>query len=430
MFVSVRKMVSFFESKKQPRPLSLPPSVSLAVSHSPVPDQTQRENQNSKSAFPNPPSRASDPHPPHSASPPPNTRSRHAPVPSHPWPQLHPGERTSASVTLRENGRVRRIAQARVRDSWPTGKLEYYSKTGCLAVSMENKVPISSKSIPQTFSRNNPRDAATWCTAELRRSSTPRQDRLSSTKPGSKPTLGTKTVVSTSETYTTSRTTHTVSCPSEINPCSTLQSSGGSSRSASCGTSLAVGVNNGSTATLALGNAAQLKSKSDAASCVNLAWSVADTAPLAGRAHTQHSGEHPRTGHVGSSSSSDPCCVTDQRIQSPVCLNCPNPDWNSMTSGTACTRAERGGAITRKQRLRPSDSALLSLLLLFHSGTNSSMIAIDNKIEQAMDLVKSHLMLAVREEVEVLRDQIKELSERNAQLEKENYILRALRERD
>ncbi|XP_051516642.1 TSC22 domain family protein 4 isoform X2 [Myxocyprinus asiaticus] len=63
-------------------------------------------------------------------------------------------------------------------------------------------------------------------------------------------------------------------------------------------------------------------------------------------------------------------------------------------------------------------------------GTNSSMIAIDNKIEQAMDLVKSHLMLAVREEVEVLRDQIKELSERNAQLEKENYILRALRERD
>lgn len=46
------------------------------------------------------------------------------------------------------------------------------------------------------------------------------------------------------------------------------------------------------------------------------------------------------------------------------------------------------------------------------------------------DLVKSHLMLAVREEVEVLREQIKELSERNAQLERENYILRALRDRD
>ncbi|XP_070810798.1 TSC22 domain family protein 4 isoform X1 [Pituophis catenifer annectens] len=60
------------------------------------------------------------------------------------------------------------------------------------------------------------------------------------------------------------------------------------------------------------------------------------------------------------------------------------------------------------------------------SGTNSSMIAIDNKIEQAMDLVKSHLMFAVREEVEVLREQIKDLSERNAALEQENSLLRSL----
>ncbi|KAL8177004.1 UNVERIFIED_CONTAM: hypothetical protein K2H54_040759 [Gekko kuhli] len=60
------------------------------------------------------------------------------------------------------------------------------------------------------------------------------------------------------------------------------------------------------------------------------------------------------------------------------------------------------------------------------SGTNSSMIAIDNKIEQAMDLVKSHLMFAVREEVEVLREQIKELSERNTLLEQENALLRSL----
>ncbi|XP_062993711.1 TSC22 domain family protein 4 [Elgaria multicarinata webbii] len=60
------------------------------------------------------------------------------------------------------------------------------------------------------------------------------------------------------------------------------------------------------------------------------------------------------------------------------------------------------------------------------SGTNSSMIAIDNKIEQAMDLVKSHLMFAVREEVDLLREQIKELSERNALLEQENALLRSL----
>ncbi|XP_043933276.1 TSC22 domain family protein 4 [Protopterus annectens] len=60
------------------------------------------------------------------------------------------------------------------------------------------------------------------------------------------------------------------------------------------------------------------------------------------------------------------------------------------------------------------------------SGSSSSMIAIDNKIERAMDLVKSHLMYAVREEVEVLKEQIKELTERNALLEQENNLLRSL----
>nr|XP_025036226.1 TSC22 domain family protein 4 isoform X1 [Pelodiscus sinensis] len=60
------------------------------------------------------------------------------------------------------------------------------------------------------------------------------------------------------------------------------------------------------------------------------------------------------------------------------------------------------------------------------SGSGSSMIAIDNKIEQAMDLVKTHLMFAVREEVEVLREQIKDLAERNAALEWENRLLRSL----
>ncbi|XP_030015658.1 TSC22 domain family protein 2-like isoform X2 [Sphaeramia orbicularis] len=58
------------------------------------------------------------------------------------------------------------------------------------------------------------------------------------------------------------------------------------------------------------------------------------------------------------------------------------------------------------------------------SGTN--VVAIDNKIEQAMDLVKSHLMYAVREEVEVLKEQIKELFERNSVLERENFVLKSL----
>ncbi|KAM9327551.1 TSC22 domain family protein 1-like isoform 1-T1 [Pholidichthys leucotaenia] len=60
------------------------------------------------------------------------------------------------------------------------------------------------------------------------------------------------------------------------------------------------------------------------------------------------------------------------------------------------------------------------------SSTGASVVAIDNKIEQAMDLVKSHLMYAVREEVEVLKEQIKELIERNSQLEQENNLLKTL----
>ncbi|XP_062901430.1 TSC22 domain family protein 2 isoform X2 [Mobula hypostoma] len=60
------------------------------------------------------------------------------------------------------------------------------------------------------------------------------------------------------------------------------------------------------------------------------------------------------------------------------------------------------------------------------SASGASVVAIDNKIEQAMDLVKSHLMYAVREEVEVLKEQIKELIEKNCILERENSLLKSL----
>ncbi|XP_055595772.1 protein bunched, class 2/F/G isoform [Uranotaenia lowii] len=59
------------------------------------------------------------------------------------------------------------------------------------------------------------------------------------------------------------------------------------------------------------------------------------------------------------------------------------------------------------------------------SASGTSAVAIDNKIEQAMDLVKSHLMFAVREEVEVLKEKISELMDRINQLEYENGILKA-----
>ncbi|XP_066478777.1 TSC22 domain family protein 1 isoform X2 [Tiliqua scincoides] len=67
-----------------------------------------------------------------------------------------------------------------------------------------------------------------------------------------------------------------------------------------------------------------------------------------------------------------------------------------------------------------------SALRLDSSSSGASVVAIDNKIEQAMDLVKSHLMYAVREEVEVLKEQIKELVEKNNQLEQENTLLKTL----
>ncbi|NXL94300.1 T22D3 protein, partial [Alectura lathami] len=63
---------------------------------------------------------------------------------------------------------------------------------------------------------------------------------------------------------------------------------------------------------------------------------------------------------------------------------------------------------------------------LSSSASGASVVAIDNKIEQAMDLVKNHLMYAVREEVEVLKEQIKELLEKNSQLERENSLLKTL----
>ncbi|KAM5289756.1 TSC22 domain family protein 3 isoform 3-T5 [Glossophaga mutica] len=63
---------------------------------------------------------------------------------------------------------------------------------------------------------------------------------------------------------------------------------------------------------------------------------------------------------------------------------------------------------------------------LDNSASGASVVAIDNKIEQAMDLVKNHLMYAVREEVEVLKEQIRELVEKNSQLERENTLLKTL----
>ncbi|XP_075447216.1 TSC22 domain family protein 1 isoform X1 [Ascaphus truei] len=97
-----------------------------------------------------------------------------------------------------------------------------------------------------------------------------------------------------------------------------------------------------------------------------------------------------------------------------------------VTEGTAL---DGSGGLQVSGSLLPLKSLPLSTSLVDgedESSSGASVVAIDNKIEQAMDLVKSHLMYAVREEVEVLKEQIKELIEKNSQLEQENSLLKTL----
>lgn len=62
-----------------------------------------------------------------------------------------------------------------------------------------------------------------------------------------------------------------------------------------------------------------------------------------------------------------------------------------------------------------------------HSGVRRCSAPLTHPLRSALqDLVKSHLMYAVREEVEVLKEQIKELIEKNSQLEQENTLLKTL----
>lgn len=106
-----------------------------------------------------------------------------------------------------------------------------------------------------------------------------------------------------------------------------------------------------------------------------------------------------------------------------------------MTATAAATAVETcfasaafAVAAPLKWDLTSSDSCLLTVYCFirnFISASGASTVAIDNKIEQAMDLVKSHLMFAVREEVDVLKEKITELMDRINQLEYENSILKA-----
>lgn len=130
MFVSVRKLVSIFESKKQPRPVSLPPSLHTALASAP----------------PTPPA--------HHPSPPPADSEPHPPT-----------EQEAAHVLRRTNVRLQRF-----RESWPTGKVDYHPRAFRLAVSTETKEPISSKQHPHACLRNKRGDGPSGSTTAGRTS--------------------------------------------------------------------------------------------------------------------------------------------------------------------------------------------------------------------------------------------------------------------
>ncbi|XP_053981616.1 protein bunched, class 2/F/G isoform-like [Hylaeus volcanicus] len=110
----------------------------------------------------------------------------------------------------------------------------------------------------------------------------------------------------------------------------------------------------------------------------------------------------------------------------------------SMTFHQSDPEQDSISGIVAASATQSADTALLESLTEVTQGSDehhtlednesmsgTSAVAIDNKIEQAMDLVKSHLMFAVREEVEVLKEKIAELMDRINQLEAENSILKA-----
>ncbi|KAM3876389.1 TSC22 domain family protein 2 [Diretmus argenteus] len=108
----------------------------------------------------------------------------------------------------------------------------------------------------------------------------------------------------------------------------------------------------------------------------------------------------------------------------PESLNLSTPTVNSLFGIPIDGDEDRNPSTAFYQAFRPS--RLRGSKVGNDSASGASVVAIDNKIEQAMDLVKSHLMYAVREEVEVLKEQIKDLYERNSVLERENAVLKSL----
>ncbi|XP_037088832.1 TSC22 domain family protein 1-like, partial [Pollicipes pollicipes] len=107
--------------------------------------------------------------------------------------------------------------------------------------------------------------------------------------------------------------------------------------------------------------------------------------------------------------------------------------WTS--SGVAAGRGFGAEAALPRPTLDVTDQQYMMAIYLFiknyvsaspggSSAIDNKIEPIDNKIEQAMDLVKSHLLLAVREEVDVLKANISKLVDKISVLERENEVLK------
>ncbi|CAD5116095.1 DgyrCDS5022 [Dimorphilus gyrociliatus] len=71
-----------------------------------------------------------------------------------------------------------------------------------------------------------------------------------------------------------------------------------------------------------------------------------------------------------------------------------------------------------------NNGVFLDIDLLLQLLASNSTTAIQNKVEQAMDMVKLHLMFTVKEEVQILQGQLQQLSDKHKKLQLENQRLR------
>ncbi|MCJ8750194.1 hypothetical protein PDJAM_G00259750 [Pangasius djambal] len=449
-------MVSAFETRKRPRPP--PPSHSSPSSSTQNPSlkqQTTPPSTTPTTALKTLPclSTTPEPLPPHS--------SGHAhfacpisrPVMSE---RPHDGEGERQDVVLRGGEEGRRIPRVRLRDSWPMGKLNSFERNFLSFVTVETKEPINCSKCPPEFDRSRlrPIRCKSTSTTGLNTTSTTGLNTTSTAGLDTASTAGLDTA-STAGLDTASTAGLDTASTAGLDTASTAgldtASTAGLDTASTAGldTASTAGLDTASTAGLDTASTAGPESTLGTNASSAIGTTASFTRGISSRC-TAETGSKLTLGasasaNANASANSDSELLLSLQRRGPVLVGGANKSVfeppgvpvypKQLVLGTAAAVTQSGGRGQGKGRafqpqlgLRPSDSTFFSLLLLLRSGSSNSMIAIDNKIEQAMDLVKAHLMLAVREEVEVLREQIKELAERNAQLERENYILRALRE--